>query len=190
MGDYALASPLLPDSYKKDFVLLATECFIKAVESRMDKKPEMAMQAAKEGYVLAPGFAEILTNGFEKQEVVMRLYFPDMIQQLDFRREEKRLEGFQFASEVSGRTVRVTGEKPVVRSPIEITLDKAEESYKSRDLNRSRDLFLKVLTDTTVKSEHAKAYYGLARITVLDHKPEEADQLFRKVLELEPDAYD
>ena len=76
LGDYALGAPLLPDYFKKDFTLLATECFIKAIESRIDKKPEMAMQAAKEGFVLTPGFAEILANDYEKQEVVLRLHFP------------------------------------------------------------------------------------------------------------------
>ena len=190
LGDYALGAPLLPDYFKKDFTLLATECFIKAIESRIDKKPEMAMQAAKEGFVLTPGFAEILANDYEKQEVVLRLHFPDMVESLDFRREEKRLENFQFANEVSGRTVRVTGEKPVAPlSGVALTLEKAEESYAKRDLKTAKGLYLRALTETTVKSLHAKAYYGLARISVLDHNPEVGDQLFRKVLELEPDGY-
>jgi tetratricopeptide (TPR) repeat protein len=40
-----------------------------------------------------------------------------------------------------------------------------------------------------VKTVHAKAYYGLARIAILQRDPEVGDRLFRKVLELEPDAY-
>ena len=35
---------------------------------------------------------------------------------------------------------------------------------------------------------HAKAYYGLARVAVLQKDPETGDRLFRKVLELDPDA--
>lgn len=189
LGDYALGAPLLPDYFKKDFTLLATECFIKAIESRIDKKPEMVVQAAKEGFVLTPAFAEILANDYEKQEVVLRLHFPDMVDSLDFRREEKRLENFQFATEASARTVRVTGEKPNVLMGVALTLDKAEESYAKRDLKSAKELYLRALTETTVKSLHAKAYYGLARISVLEHNPEVGDQLFRKVLELEPDAY-
>ena len=190
LGDYALGSPLLPDHFKKDFILLATECFIKAMESRIDKKPELAMQAAKEGFVLTPAFAEILANDYEKQEVVLRLHFPDMVESLDFRREEKRLENFQFATEASARTVRVTGEKkPTVLTGVALTLDKAETSYGSRDLKTAKDLYLRALTETQVKPLHAKAYYGLARIAVLEKHPEQADQLFQKVLELEPDAY-
>jgi tetratricopeptide (TPR) repeat protein len=190
LGDYALGAPLLADHFKKDFTLLATECFIKAMESRMDKKPEMAMQAAREGFVLTPAFAEILANDYEKQEVVLRLHFPDMVDLLDFRREEKRLDNFQFANETSGRTIRVTGEKQAAPlTGAAWTLDKAEESYSKRDLKAAKELYLRALTETTVKSLHAKAYYGLARISVLEHSPEVGDQLFRKVLELEPDAY-
>jgi tetratricopeptide (TPR) repeat protein len=189
LGDYALGSPLLADHFKQDFILLATECFIKAIESRMDKKPDMPLEAAKEGYVLTPAFAEILANVYEKQDVVLRLCFPDLVEHLDFRREEKRLENFQFATEATARTVHVTGEKPVALTGVELTLDKAELSYKKRDLTHAKDLYLSVLTETTVKTQHAKAYYGLARIAILQRDPEVGDRLFRKVLELEPDAY-
>ena len=189
LGDYALGSPLLADHFKTDFVLLATECFIKAIESRMDKKPDAPLEAAKEGYVLTPAFAEILAGVYEKQDVVLRLCFPDLIAHLDFRREEKRFDNFQFASEATGRTVHVTGEKLPALTGTELTLDKAENSYKARDLKSAKDLYLSVLTETTMKPLHAKAYYGLARIAILQKDPEVGDRLFRKVLELEPDAY-
>lgn len=190
LGDYALGSPLLADQFKQDFILLATESFIKAVESRMDKKPEMAMEAAREGFVLAPGFAEILANDYEKQDVVLRLHFPDMVESLDFRREEKRFENFQFATAAAGKTVRVTGEKPPAElKGAELSLDKAELSYKNRDLKSAKALYLRALTETPVNTLHAKAYYGLARIAILEKDPEVGDKLFRKVLELDPDGY-
>jgi tetratricopeptide (TPR) repeat protein len=189
LGDYALGSPLLADQFKTDFVLLATECFIKAIESRMDKKPDAPLEAAKEGFILTPAFAEILANVYEKQEVVLRLCFPDLLTHLDFKREEKRFDNFQFASEASGRTIHVSGERLPELTGVELTLDKAESSYKTRDLTRAKDLYLSVLTETTVKAQHAKAYYGLARIAILQKDPEVGDRLFRKVLELEPDAY-
>ncbi len=189
LGDYALASPLLADQFKTDFVLLATECFIKAIESRMDKKPDAPVEAAKEGYILTPAFAEILANVYEKQDVVLRLCFPDLIGHLDFRKEEKRFDNFQFSSEAAGRTVHVTGEKLPELTGVDLTLDKAESSYGKRDLAHAKELYLSVLTETTVKTQHAKAYYGLARIAILQKDPEVGDRLFRKVLELEPDAY-
>jgi tetratricopeptide (TPR) repeat protein len=189
LGDYALASPLLADHFKKDFVLLATECFIKAMESRMDKKPEEALQAAREGFILAPAFAEILADVYEKQDVVLRLCFPDLVGQLNFKREEKRFDNFQFSSEAAGRTVHVTAAKPLALAGVDLTLDQAEISYEKRDLAHAKDLYLKVMTETAVKTMHAKAYYGLARIAILQRDPEVGDRLFRKVLELEPDAH-
>jgi tetratricopeptide (TPR) repeat protein len=83
----------------------------------------------------------------------------------------------------------VTGEKLPVLSGAELTLDKAETKYKERDLKSAKELYLSVLTETTVKPLHAKAYYGLARIAILQKDPEVGDRLFRKVLEMEPDAY-
>lgn len=189
LGDYALGSPLLADQYKKDFNLLATECAIKAIESRIDKKPEMAIQAAREGFVLTPAFADALAENYEQQEVVLRLYFPDLVSHIDFKREEKRFENFQFDEKPALKTVRVTGEKPVELKGADLTLDQAEKIYEKRDLKTAKDLFLRVLTETPVNSMHAKAYYGLARIAILEHDPEVGDRLFRKVLELEPDAY-
>jgi tetratricopeptide (TPR) repeat protein len=45
-----------------------------------------------------------------------------------------------------------------------------------------------VLKDAAEKPVQARAYYGLARIAVIQRNPEFGDQLFRKVLDLEPDA--
>ena len=76
----------------------------------------------------------------------------------------------------------LTGADATLREGVKTT-------YANRDLNRAKDLYLRVLTETPVKSMHAKAYYGLARILVLEKHPEQAAQQFEKVLELEPDAY-
>src|SRR5208282_1241918 len=37
LADFAQAAPALDEAYKNDFMLLATECVIKAVESRLAK---------------------------------------------------------------------------------------------------------------------------------------------------------
>jgi tetratricopeptide (TPR) repeat protein len=68
------------------------------------------------------------------------------------------------------------------------TLDEADQAYADRQLDRAKEIFLRVLEETGEKPLHAKAYYGLARIAVLQKDPETGDNLFRKVLELEPDA--
>src|SRR5262249_33816211 len=78
LQEFALDSPILAEEYRNDFVRLTTECFIKAVESRIERKPALAEQAMREGFVLTPAFVELL-QVYEKQEQSMRLYFPDMI---------------------------------------------------------------------------------------------------------------
>ena len=46
---------------------------------------------------------------------------------------------------------------------------------------------LPALQETQQQAMHAKAYYGLARIALLEQDPATADRFFRKILELEPD---
>ena len=188
LGDYAQGAGALPDVYKSDFVLLATECLIKATESRMDRKPALADQALHEGYVLTPALAEQLA-AYEKQDAAMRLYFPSLFAGLDFKREEKRMEGVEFASAAPSRVVRPAQTlNPPELTGAARTLADADTAYADRDLERAKGAFLRVPEETTEKSMHAKAYYGLARIAVLQRDPETGDRLFRKVLDVEPDA--
>lgn len=189
LGDYALGSPTLEEGYKSDFVLLTAECFIKAVESRIQRKPALVDQALSEGFVLTPVLAEQLAI-YEKQDRSLRLYFPDLVDGISLKREESRLENVQFASERAVRKIKVAPVKPAEKplSEPEKKLEAAESAYADRDLPRAKDLYLALLKEPDEKPLHAKAYYGLARIAVLERDPELGDQLFRKVLDLEPDA--
>ena len=188
LGDYAQGSPTLEDFYKADFNLLATECFIKAIEIRLDRKPALVDQALREGFVMSPAFAELLAM-YEKQDRSMRLYFPDLVAGIDLRREEKRLDNIDFLSERAGHKIRVTpAEKPVELTGAAKTLEEAEKAYTDRELKRAKETYLRLIQETDQKPMHAKAYYGLARVAVLERDPETADRLFRKALELEPDA--
>jgi tetratricopeptide (TPR) repeat protein len=189
LGDYALASPVLEEQFKSDFVLLATECLIKAVESRMDRKPAKVDEALREGFVMTPAFADQLLV-YESQEQAMRLFFPELIGGIDLKREEKRLDSIDFASAAAGRRVRtvIKQDKPPELTGVAKMLDEAEKFYTARDFPHAKENYLRVLKETTEKREHAKAYYGLARIAVLERDPELGDRLFRKALELEPDS--
>ncbi|HSR07056.1 MAG TPA: hypothetical protein VLM42_07895 [Bryobacteraceae bacterium] len=188
LGDYAQGAGALDDHYKTEFVDLATESLIKAIESRLDRKPAEAEQAMKEGFVLAPALAEQLAI-YENQEVALRLYFPNLFAGLDFKREEQRLANVEFASAKASRTVRpAQTAKPPELTGVAKTLADADQAYTDRDLDRAKLTYLLVLEQTNEHSWHAKAYYGLARVAVLQRDPETGDRLFRKVLELEPDA--
>ncbi len=188
LGDYAQGAGALDDHYKTEFVDLATESLIKAIESRLDRKPAEAEQAMKEGFVLAPALAEQLA-AYENQEVALRLYFPNLFAGLDFKREEQRLANIEFVSAKTNRAMReAQPAKPPELTGVAKTLADANRAYTDRDLDRAKLAYLRALEETTEASWHAKAYYGLARVAVLQKDPETGDRLFRKVLELEPDA--
>jgi tetratricopeptide (TPR) repeat protein len=120
----------------------------------------------------------------------MRLFFPDLVGGIDLKREETRLDSIDFVSKAAGgRTRTVTREiKTPELTGAAKTVEEAEKAYTARDLRRAKDIYLRALKETTEKPIHAKAYYGLARIAVLERDPELGDRLFRKALELEPDA--
>jgi tetratricopeptide (TPR) repeat protein len=192
--DFAQAAPALEDYYKSDFLLLATESLIKAVESRLlkgsaEKKQAVVEQALREGFILAPFFAGHLPV-YEKQEVAMRLYFPDMIAAIDLKGEDRRLAGVEFASERAVRKAKVVpAERKVEPAGPYKTAEEAEQLYASRELGRAREMYLRLLKETDQKPLHAKAYYGLARIATLQKDPETAVQLFEKSLANSPDPW-
>jgi len=188
LGDYALASPILGPQYREDFLLLATECFIRAVEARLVRQPAQVTQAMREGFVLAPAFAEGLLK-YEAQQDAMREYFPDLIRSIDSKKEAVRLDKIDFLTERAVRTVRVTVQaKPPVLTGVAKALDDAEELFRAQKLAESKVAWSTILAGTAEKTAQARAYYGLARVALSERDPERADTLFRKVLELEPDA--
>lgn len=118
----------------------------------------------------------------------MRLYYPDLINGIDLKKEDKRLANVQFVSERPTKTLQVSkAERPAEISGVFKTLEDAEDLYRAKKYAEAKPLFLRALQETPEKPLHAKAYYGLARIAALQRDPELAVKLFEKVLELEPD---
>lgn len=188
LADQAARAPALDDSFKDDFLLLATESLIKAVEARLDHKPEGPAQALLEGYILAPYFAEKLP-AFEKQEESMVIYYPEMVRAIDLPKENARLSSVEFARQGAARPAVPVAAPPPPPPPAgaEKTLDDAERLYASRELEQAKKLYLDLLQQTDRQSLHAAAYYGLARIAALEKDPETAERLFNKSLESGPD---
>jgi tetratricopeptide (TPR) repeat protein len=191
LADHAMRAPALDESYKEDFLLLVTESLIKAVESRLDKKPEMVQQALRQGFILAPFFAEQLPV-YEKQEQAMLLYYRDMVAGIELRKEDARLSTVTFDRDAPSRPVKaIAAPAPASAAPLAgaaKTLDDAEKLYVARDLVKANALYLAALEQTDQKQMHAAAYYGMARIAALQNHPDDAERLFQKTLELEPEA--
>jgi tetratricopeptide (TPR) repeat protein len=190
LADFAQSAPALDDAYKNDFMLLATECVIKSVESRLArgaKKQELVDVALNQGFVLTPALAEGLAV-YEKQPESLRNYFPDLLGQIDLEREDRRLQRVQFAQEATVHKAKAAPAPPApVLSASAQSLAQAEDAYTSRNLIAARAGYEKVLQQPAEKPVHARAYYGLARIAALDHDPELAEKLFEKTLEMSPD---
>ncbi len=186
--DFVQTAPL-EAGFKSDFVLLANESLIKAVESRLDKNPAEVNQAARQGYVVTPFFAEQLPV-FEKQEQGMRFYFEEMVNNIDLKKEDTRISAIRFDAAPLVRVAKqIAVEAPApVLSPSGTTLEKAEDSYVKRSLDDAKQLYLKSLEQQGSAAEHAQAWYGLARISVLQNQPDAAIKLFEKTMGASPDG--
>jgi tetratricopeptide (TPR) repeat protein len=186
--DFVQTAPLDP-GFKNDFVLLANESLIKAVESRLDKNSGEIGQASRQGYVLAPFFAEQLPV-FESQEQGMRFYFEEMANAIDLKKEDTRIASIKFDAAPLvrlGKQVTVPAPEPQL-SPSGATLEKAEDVYRARNLDAAKELYLKALEQQGSPAEHAQAWYGLARVAVLQNQPDDAVKLFEKTMSASPDG--
>ncbi|HSW51064.1 MAG TPA: tetratricopeptide repeat protein, partial [Bryobacteraceae bacterium] len=192
VGDYALGAPYLDEAFKEDFLMLANESLIKAVESRLQpgtpaQKQAVVAQALGEGYVLAPHFSEQLAR-FESQDTGIRLYYPDLISSIDFRKEERRLAGVEFSTT---RPVRKAEPSPPRRepemTPAHRTLEQAERLYGEKQYPKAKEVLLKLMEEPQDRPVEARAFYGLARIAALEKDPELAEKLFLRVLQSSPD---
>ena len=94
-----------------------------------------------------------------------------------------------IAASAATRVVRpAQSTKPAPLTGAAKSLGEGEDAYRDRNLDQAKLIFLRVMEETAEQPLHAKAYYGLARVAVLQRDPETGDRLFRKVLELQPDS--
>ena len=189
--DLAQASPVLDDAYKEDFSLLAGMSLVRAVEARLSPASAAGRQAqvdraVNEGFILAAYFYEALP-AFEKDVRSLRFYVGEMIDGIDLAKEDKRLANVEFVSKRTERVVRAApAEKPAPQTGLEKTLADAEQLYEKRDLPAAKAAYRQALKTEGPKAAQARAYYGLARIAVLE-KDSVAETLFEHALELDPE---
>jgi tetratricopeptide (TPR) repeat protein len=113
-----------------------------------------------------------------------------MLDAVDLKKEDKRLSQIQFAASAAVKTVSAPpAPAQTAGSPVEQALEAADKLYGSRELDKAREEYLKLVRQTDDKRVHSRAYYGLARVAALRNEAELAEQLFRKTLELTPDPH-
>jgi tetratricopeptide (TPR) repeat protein len=191
LGDLSHGSPILDEAYKNDFVLLTGMSLVKAVESRMDGKAGAAAvdQAMREGFILTAYFQEALVV-YEKQEQALRLYLPSMFDAIDVKKEDRRIAQVEFATKAAERMIKPADVKPAPLEGMDKVLADAEGLYAKRDLDGARKSYRQVLEQPGSQQLHSRAYFGLARIAILEKNPELAQQLFEKTIDLKPEPFE
>ena len=174
---------------------MTTESLIRAVESRLDHKPQTIQEALQKGYILAPYFAEALPK-YEKQEAAMVVYYPIMIGAIDLMREDTRLTQVQFNKPPDQPAAPVEPPAPPPLTGVAKTLDDAEKlmtAYgKQPDpaaLVEARKLFQEAAQQAVEKPKLAAANYGLARIALAVKDFDNAETLFHTTLDLDPEPF-
>lgn len=189
LQELAKPAPALDEMYKEDFSLLATESLIKAVEARLaprTRRDAMVTEATHEGFILTAAFYEGLGN-YENQDRAMRMYYPDLIKGINVKAERQRLAGIQFASARNRRGPDQARPSQPQLSKAEKLLADAEDLAGRRQLDLAKAEYLKVLEEPPQPTVHARAWFGLARLSVLQRDPENAEKLFKRSIEAGPD---
>ncbi len=186
--EYAARAPQLPVDLRDDFSGFFDECLVRAVELRLrrlspDDLSSAIDQAESSGYVLVrPIYAGL--SGFEKSEPAMGYYLPDLIKGIDVEAEQRRLRGVKFADAApTGAAppddVRMAA-KPVPSAvPGDDDLAEGQRQISARNGAAAAASFERVLAS---HPDDERATYGLAVASALQGKPEEARELFNKVI--------
>jgi tetratricopeptide (TPR) repeat protein len=193
----AARAPRLSAEYKNDFMAYADECLIKAVELRIrhlkpDKEEAVLAEDDQAGFIMVRSFVVQLRK-FEKAEPAMSYYFPDLIDGIDLAAEEKRLQNFQFAAlpeagpenaaHGGARGGLQPGQAANPQSELESALAQGDHEIALQDAVAASKTFEKILAKYP---DNARANFGLAVASLLNHDADRAQELFEKLVGAAP----
>jgi len=173
----------LDESFKNDAALLATECFIRAVEARTagnSKTPETERQRAvdesmTQGFVLTRFFYDQLP-AFEKDPAGIRTAYGEMLSRIDVSKENKMAAQIQFAQQADPELLQLSK-----RADNKILM-MAEQKLSSGDKDGAQKLAQQVLDD---KSEDpGRALFILAEVAASSGNMDGARGYFERALEV------
>lgn len=178
----ARSAPALAADFKEDFPLLVTECLIRAVELRMDKRPKAeaakaVQEMAASGLILVPYFYEVLAD-YEQQEASMNVYYKQLILGIDAGDETKRLASVNFLPPPK------PAEKPPALSAEEALIAQADNLIYQAKYSEAKAAFQGVLEKDP---GNARALYGMAVVASNTRKPDLAEEYFQKTLDVARD---
>jgi tetratricopeptide (TPR) repeat protein len=145
----------------------------------------MVREATQQGFVLTPFFYEELLK-FEKQPANLRFYFEEMVKNLDIYKENERLKDVTFLENQQQKVIREA--RTIELNEAQKRLEAAEELlYEKKDYPGAKAIYLELSQNTAQRTMQSRAFFGLARIAVLERQAEAAIQLFQRALEYGPD---
>jgi hypothetical protein len=189
----AARAPRLSAEYKNDFMAYADECLIKAVELRIrhlkpDQEEAVLAEDDQDGFIMVRMFVVQLQK-FEKAEPAMSYYFPDLIDGIDLEAEQKRLQNFQFAALPAAepkngaaggaRGGLQPGQAATPQSELESALAQGDHEIALQDAAAAGKTFEKILAKYP---DNARANFGLAVASLLNHDADRAQELFEKLV--------
>ena len=184
--EIAAKAPLLPLAYRQDFFGLVDECFVKAIELRLNRVSPTDLEAAlneddSEGLILVrPLVAQLKL--FEKDGPAMQYYFPDIVKNLDVDAEKQRLKNVKFATEAAAKPKEeAKAAAPPAQSSLDRDLTEGDRQIALKNGKAAEAIFSAVLAS---HPESARAQYGLAIASILQGKGDEAQERFEKVVTL------
>jgi tetratricopeptide (TPR) repeat protein len=176
------AAPM-DESFKSDVSLLVTECLIRAIEARTansGKASEEQREAAvgnsvRQGFILTTYFYEALAV-FEKDPAGLRHAYPELIGNIEVRREQKRAAAIQFAAKADPEPLHLS-------RPLEgKLLMTAEQRLSAGDADSAQKLAQEALDE---KSEDpGRALFVLAEVATANRKIDDARDYFQKALQV------
>ena len=184
--EIAARAPLFPVDLRDDYSAFFDECLVRAVELRLRRLPPADLAAAIDqaegsGYVLVRSIYAGL-SGFEKSEPAMGYYLPDLIKGIDVAAEQRRLSSVKFAQAPAAETApeRTQAAPPAPSSnPLDDDLAEGQRQISARNGAAAAASFQRVLA---AHPDDERATYGLAVASALQGKPDQARELFTKVI--------
>ena len=125
----------------------------------------------------------------------MSYYFPDLIDGIDLAAEQKRLQNFQFAALAEAGTENAApggargglqpGQAANPQSELESALAQGDHEIALQDAVAAGKTFEKILVKYP---DNARANFGLAVASLLNHDADRAQELFEKLVAAAPAA--
>lgn len=188
-GNLAELSPLMDalrlapmdEAFKDDPSLLTTECVIRAVEARtlgggkasLSEQEQAVDSSMSQGFALTKYFYEKLIR-FEKDNVGFKNALPEMIADLNVRKEAKEASQLQFASQADPEILHLE------RAKEGKLLSTAEERLSAGDAVTAERLAKEALAEKT--EDQGRALFILAQIS-LNKDIDGAKDYFEKALQ-------